>query len=266
MIVARVPQGLRVVLQTDHQDQCRLLANAWGGAGIARPDPWDPVLVATGLHDEGWREWESAPRVLADGYPQGFSQMDHADHTAIHTTSIAAAFRRDARVGLLVSMHGVGLSMRRLGLDGSVGGDSMRPSVANEFVRDQAVVQRNARRDVGEGAELAGWAWASYRLLQAWDLLSLYLTWTGLAGGEQWMLRRVPRCAGDDQGVTISVTPVDDVTCAVDPWPFVGDRVEAPVRARMIPDQPYENHLALRATLGSAPWQVVAYRVVPLTP
>lgn len=266
MIVARVPQGLRVVLQTDHQDQCRLLANAWGGQGITRPDPWDPILVATSLHDEGWRDWESAPRVLGDGHPQGFAQMDHADHAAIHTRSIAAAFQRDRRVGLLVSMHGVGLSLRRLGLDGSAGDGSRPPLVANEFVRDQAVVQRTARRDVGEGAQLAGWAWASYRLLQAWDLLSLYLTWTGLAGGEQWMLRRVPRFTGDDQGITISVTAVDDVTCAVDPWPFVGDLVEAPVRARMIPDQPYEDHLALRATLGSAPWQVVAYRVVPLTP
>jgi len=263
VIIARVPEGLRVVLQTDHQDQCRLMADEWGNADFARPHPWAPVVRAAGCHDEGWREWEATPRVLPAGEPQGFAQMEPEQHAAIHRRSIATAMSLDPRTGLLVSMHGAGLSLRRLGLDGRMPHVADRPDPIRDLIHDQAVLQRRVRAGVGEGTAIAGWSWDCYRLLQAWDLLSLYLTWRGLVGGDSWTLRRVPRSIGDEAGVDLAVTPVDDMTCALDPWPFRRARIEAPVRGRIIPDRPYDDHDALRAALEDAPWRVVEHRVVP---
>ena len=58
MITARVPEGIRVVMQTDHQSQCGLLAGAWGNAQFLRPGPWGPVASAAEGHGEGWRQGE----------------------------------------------------------------------------------------------------------------------------------------------------------------------------------------------------------------
>lgn len=264
MIVTRADGRLRLVAQVAHQEQCGLLAGAWGNDAFACPEPWDPVVEATAWHDEGWREWERHPQVLADGAPQGFSAMEVGEHVAIHRASAAAAAQRGDRVELLVGMHGAGLVMRRLGLDGEVAALADRPGPARALVRDRAASGRVLRARIGEGPDLAGWAWASYRILQAIDLLSLYLTWRGLAGGEHWTLRRVPRRPGDERGVDLAVRPDPGdhpLACVIDPWPFARDEVAAPVEARFIDDRPYRDAGDLAAALAAAPPEVLAMSV-----
>ena len=277
MIVARAAGRLRIVAQVAHQEQCGVLAAAWGNDAFARPEPWDPVVEATTWHDEGWREWERHPQVLPDGEPQGFSAMEIGEHVAIHRASAAAAAARGDRVELLVGMHGAGLVMRRLGLDGEVVALGDRPEPARALVLDRAASGRALRARIGEGPDVAGWAWASYRILQAIDLLSLYLTWRGLAAGEQWTLRRVPRRPGDERGVDIAVRPAGvsarhalasaasrgaspgdaPLSCVLDPWPFAPDEVWAPVEARFIEDRPYRDAGDLADALAASPAEVL---------
>ena len=267
MIVTRVDGGLRLVTQVAHQDQCGILAAAWGNSAFARPDPWEPVVDACAWHDEGWRAWECAPGVLPEGDPQGFTSMDIAEHVAIHRASAAAAGAHGDRVEMLVGMHVAGLVMRRLGLDGEAATLGDRPGPARDLVVERARAARALRSRMGEGAGLAGWAWSAYRILQAIDLLSLYLTWRGLAAGEQWTLRRVPRCAGDERGVDIAVRPGapgpegDPPACLLDPWPFGMDDVAAPVEARVIEDRPYRDAEDLAGALDAAPAMVLAMSV-----
>jgi hypothetical protein len=263
MIVTAVPGGLQVVMQVAHQRQCGTLAAAWGNPAFVRPEPWDPVVTACALHDEGWRAWEAAPGVLPDGRPRGFTEMDIADHVAIHRASAAAAATRGDQVALLVGMHGAGLVMRRLGLDGAVPPLSDRPAPVRALVADWSAAARGRRRRVGEGADQAQWSWAAYRILQAIDLLSLYLTWKGLASRDVWTLPRVPRVPGDERGAPLAVTPVDEVTCALDPWPFARDRVDAPVASRIIDDRPYSDAPSLAAALGRARERTLSMAVVP---
>jgi hypothetical protein len=263
MIVTGVDGALRVVMQVDHQEQCGVLAEAWGNDLFARPEPWSAVVTATAWHDEGWREWEREPGVLPDGRPRGFTDMAVDEHVAIHRASAAAAAARGDHVALLVGMHGAGLVMRRLGLDGSLQPLADRPVPVRTLVSDWARTARTQRGDLGEGTAIAGWSWAAYRILQAIDLLSLYLTWRGLASGEKWTLPRVPRVPGDEAGTALTVTAVDAVTCALDPWPFAVDRVDAPVASRIIDDRPYPDPGALAAALAAAPRHVVPMVVVP---
>ncbi|MFM8827766.1 MAG: DUF3891 family protein [Actinomycetota bacterium] len=267
MIVARTAGRLRLVTQVAHQVQCGLLVAPWGNDEFARPEPWAPVVEATAWHDEGWREWEAHPQVLPDGEPLGFVAMELGDHVAIHRASAAAAATRGDRVELLVGMHGAGLVMRRLGLDGEVERLDDRPEPARDLVIDRARAGRALRSGLGEGADLAGWTWSAYRILQAIDLLSLYLTWRGLAGGEEWSRRRVPRCPGDECGVDIAVRPAPPdgpaphdeaaLACMLDPWPFATDLVQAPVEARFIDDRPYRDADELADALASASVEVL---------
>jgi hypothetical protein len=241
-----------MVTQVDHQEQCGRLMSAWGNEAFARTEWWEQVVEAAARHDEGWRAWEDHPQVMPDGAPRGFVSMEPAAHVAIHRASAAAAETCGDRVGLLVGMHGAGLVMRRLGIDDGMPVLDERPEPMRLLVMDHAVAARARRSRLGEGMGLAEWAWTAYRVLQAIDLLSLYLTWRGLAAEESWSLRRVPRVPGDERGVDIAVTPVVGFTCALEPWPFADDRVDAPVRARVIEDRRYANDADLAAALAAA--------------
>ena len=259
MIVSRRPEGLLLVRQVDHQEQCGAMAEAWGNAEFARPEPWDPLVVAAAVHDEGWRAWEASPQVGEGGAPVDFPQIDRPTHVALYREGIEGAIARDPRAGLVVSMHGRGLYEGRLGLDpGPPTPRADRPPAVQAFLAEQDGVQDDLRRRIGGGSALDAWAWAGYRLLQTWDVLSLHLTWRAQAGGRETTLPQVPRAVGDP-GVTLTLRPVDALAATCDPWPFSGDRVALPVAARVVEDRPYASDADLQGALRASPWETRAY-------
>ena len=264
MIVSRRPEGLMLVRQVDHQEHCADMARAWGNADFARPEPFEPVLTAAALHDEGWRSWEEAPRV-AEGAPVDFPHIDRTTHVALYRSGIATATARDRRAGLLVSMHGQGLYEGRGGLDpGPAPRREDREPAVQAFLAEQDGLQDGLRRRIGAGADLDAWAWAAYRLLQTWDALSLYLTWRSLAAGRDSVLPQVPRAVGDP-GVELRLSPDGPLACTCDPWPFAGDGLELPVAARVVEARAYTSDADFQGTLREAPWVRRAFVVRPVS-
>lgn len=262
MIVTTLPEGEVLVRQVDHQEQCALMAGGWGNAAFRRPSAHDALVAAAGCHDEGWREWEAAPQVGPDGRPVDFPDIDRGEHVELYSAGIEAACRLGDRVGLLVSMHGAGLYRNRLGLDSPVQARAHRPQEVARFLEQEDVRQARLRARLGDGAPLERWAWAAYRLLQAWDLLSLALVWGRLAGRDV-VLRRVPRDEEDTEGVDLTVRPAGRWRATIDPWPFAGDRLDLPVRARIIPPAPYAGAADLAAALAAAPWTELPVVILP---
>jgi uncharacterized protein DUF3891 len=258
MIVS--PRGGRIltVRQVDHQEQCRLMADAWGGDGFARIGPWEPVAVAAGCHDEGWREFDDAPEAGADGAPLDFPDLDRARHVALYARGIDAACARDPRAGLLVSMHGQGLHEERLGLDGAPRPRDRQEPAVRRFLEDQEALQERLRDAIADPA-LPAWAWDGYRVLQAVDVLSLYLLWYGLPRGATGTLAQVPRFPGDG-GIDIAVVPDGPDACVLTPYPFAEPEVAFPVAARWIPNRRYTGDDDLRAELGRASRELVEVR------
>jgi len=262
VIVSRRPEGLVLVRQVDHQEQCALMARAWGNAAFARIEPFAPIAAAAACHDEGWRGWEEAPGVR-DGAPVDFTEIDRPTHVALYREGIAAARARDRRTGLLVSMHGQRLYEGRGGLDpGPPPPRSGREQVVRAFLEEQDGVQRDLRSALGGGTVLEAWASAGYRLLQTWDALSIHLTWRGLLAGRDLVLPQVPREAGDP-GLDLRVSPDGPMACILSPWPFSGEEVALPVRARAVEDRPYASDLDLEESLERAAWFTLAFRVRP---
>lgn len=261
MIVTRVEAGLRLVRQVDHQDQCALVADAWGNSEFERPAHFDAIRLAAAIHDEGWREWEGTPDITRDGIPVDFPQIDRPTHLALYRRAIERACALDPRAGLLVSLHGRGLYEKRLGLDGAPTTLNLRTPAEREFILREVDRQEELARVLGMDTPLNEWSWAAYRLLQAWDQLSLYLVWTGLASGEGSALIRVPRTTDDRDGLSVVLTPVDGFSCTIHPWPFSSKTVVVPVACRMIKDRSYRDREDLTATLNAATWETVRFTV-----
>lgn len=263
MIVSRRPGGLLLVRQVDHQDQCGLMAAAWGNEAFARPEPYGPVALAAAVHDEGWRAWEAAPEVGADGLPVNFSDIDRPVHVALYAEGIDAAAARDPAAGLLVSLHGQGLYEGRRGLDrGPPTPRADREPAVRAFLDAQDGVQVRLRAALDDGPALDEWAWAGYRLLQTWDVLSLFLTWGTLWERGAISLPQVPRRTGDP-GVelAVGVAGEGEATCA--PWPFAADAVDLPVAARRVPARRYASAADLAEALAGAEPAELALRLRP---
>ena len=264
MIVSAGDGGWTLVRQVDHQDQCAAMARAWGGGGFAPLAHHGSVVAAAAMHDEGWRSWEHRPEVDGDGRPVDFPDIDRAVHVALYRAGIDAACARDPRAGLLVSMHGAGLYRGRLGLDHVVQGSGARPPEVEAFLAHEDRRQERLRAALGgEGPGERAWAWAAYRQLQAWDLLSLALLWGRLADRDRIVLRRVPRDADDDAGVDIIVRPEGIGRARLSPWPFPGDSLSLPVAGRRIGPGPFTRHGDLAAALDAAPWDTIDAEVRP---
>jgi hypothetical protein len=247
-------------MQVDHQEQCAAAARAWGNATFPRLNPWEPVVRAAGIHDEGWRDWEAAPEIDGAGRPVDFPQLDRERHMDLYRNGIAAAFAAGPLVGLLVSMHGEGLYRSRPGLVGPGGSSDDLSDAGRAFAEDQRALQERTLAQLGADT-WSRWARDAHRLIQTWDALSLYLTWRGLRDGSEGRLRAVPTGRGGEF-VELVLTPQDDLTATCDPFPFAGEQAVLPVMARIVPDRAFASDDDLRAALAVAPVEERSYRVV----
>jgi hypothetical protein len=263
MIIGRTAAGLSVVLQVDHQEQCAAAARAWGNAAFARLEPWEPIVRAAAVHDEGWRTWEGAPEIDDAGRPVDFPQIDRGRHIALYRGGIAAAYAEGPLIGLLVSMHGEGLYRSRPGVDGPGGSGENLSDAGRAFADEQRDHQARTLSSLGEEA-WSEWATRAQRLIQTWDALSLYLTWRGLPDGREGRLRAVP-VGPEGPCVELALRPRDELTVACDPYPFAASPATLPVTVRTIPDRLYANHADLRRALAAAAVEQSAYRVVRAT-
>jgi hypothetical protein len=218
MLVRDLGSEWQIVLQPEHADLCAGFARAW-----AEPSPRHASLViATERHDDGWAVWEQSPLVDADGVPVNFLDVQIPAHLAFYRACIAAVGNEDAYAGLLVSMHGAGIYRQRYGSDPGLKlthADEVRDLV-EAFVEEQESGFEERMTAAGVDDERR---WDDYRLLQVYDLLSLYFCLRDLEGGE----------AAEVAGYALE--PVGPWRVRIDPYPFVDEPAHFALRRRLVP-------------------------------
>src|SRR3970040_788649 len=63
MIRRDVKEGWVLINQHDHAELSGEIMRFWGNKEFSRPEPYDEVLFAIRGHDNGWKEWDSSPRI-----------------------------------------------------------------------------------------------------------------------------------------------------------------------------------------------------------
>ena len=263
MIVSPRPGGLLLVRQVDHQDQCGLMADAWGNERFGRRSPTGRSRSPPGSTTRAGA-LGAGPGGRARRGPVNFSAIDRPTHVALYREGIAAAAARDPRAGLLVSLHGQGLYEGRRGLDpGPATPRAEREPEVQAFLAEQDDVQEALRARIGAAPGARGVGVGGYRLLQTWDVMSLFLTWATLWDRGRLTLPQVPRAAPATPASSSRWRPAAGaVVC--DPWPFAEGAVELPVEARTVPDRRYASSAGdLAAELSRAAWVTREFRLRP---
>jgi hypothetical protein len=261
MLIAEDADQYRIIGQTEHANQVGRIADHWGNDTFDVPPPRVPTITAAYTHDNGWWEWDLAPE-LRDGDPVNLLEVAKSEWTAFYDRGIDNAVSIDRYAGLLVSMHGAGVRRQRYGTQPELPSftDEYADFIADEERRQRQLVaemrdseqygdhvgESTARslRTVHEAGSLDGGPvalWQQYKLLQAWDRLSLYCCLDEELTAET--ITPVP--SGPDADVELSLDPVDETTVRIDPYPFETSPLSVPVRCRTIPRQAYDDRSEL---------------------
>jgi hypothetical protein len=257
MLVRDAGDAWQIVLQTDHADVSAQLADAWGGPGFARPEPYDALVRAARRHDDGWATWEQQPRLDAAGAPQSFVTVPAPVHLAFYRAGVECIADEDPRAGLLVSMHMSGLYRERYGVMPTP------PRQLGEDVRDlvDAFVEQEEDRQVALRRMLEAdesWRWTSYALLQVFDVVSLYFGLAHVEVGDAGACEGVPTADGRDP-VRIAIEPLGPWRVRFEPYPFLEDSVALTMRRRLVrkPKRGWPDDDAFRADLAATPVETV---------
>lgn len=262
MIVQERDEGLLCVRQTDHALLSGAFAAAWGNEVFPVPQRRDSVLVAAARHDDGWAQWELAPRVRPEGDPVDFIRIPVAEHVELYRRGIDLVQAEDPYAGLIASMHGERLYTRPFhpGMDPRIdhlGGrdlDLARAYVEGERHRQQTL---RTETDADEGAIEETW-----RLLQVWDRLSLLVCMRSLDTADEQTMPPARTSEGSDARIVCHVTGAG--TLALDPYPFTDAPVSFELAALRLEGTSWPDDASFRRAYRAASPQVIGFSCRPL--
>jgi hypothetical protein len=289
MLVSRRGRELLLIEQNEHGRVSGEICAHWGNGVFTRPARPESAQIAAATHDDGWREADDAPLFNRDeGRPLHFLEIDMQDHVPLYRRGVERVYRSDLYAGLLVSMHWTGLYRRRWGLQGGGVFVHGRGATPAERLQDEAVdeqerawitVKRELVGDVRR-SDFEADLWHNYELLQAFDLLSLYLCMANLTRADTEprpvpetlraieqepgprVVESVATRTGGDRS-SLLLTPAPDDVVIVDPYPFDSPSIDLTVTGRAVPDRRYESEDDVRAALADSAEVVLRRRLVP---
>src|ERR1700733_14044754 len=218
MIVREGTGGeLILIAQTDHAKVSGQCAAHWGNETFARPHPNQSVVRAAMFHDSGWYDYEASPSIAPDnGKPFNFMQVPWGrPQRQAFEGAIEWMTRIDPYSGLLLSKHRTGLQRGRYG------------KVAHPtFFNTQNLPEDNenflARNEEAQAAQLRNYDesefWTNYQLLQAFDLISLFLCNKDAVDD---YIEPVPTSyGGKSASAKLTLKTVEGTRIEIDPFPF----------------------------------------------
>jgi hypothetical protein len=284
MLVSRRDGYLLLVDQNEHGRLAGDIAARWGNDRFAQPARRDSTLIAAAMHDDGWREADAVPLFnLEEHRPLHFLEIDMSEHVPLYRRGVERVSERDPYAGLLVSMHWTGLYRGRWGLQSGgvfrAGEVSAATRLQDEAVEEQERRWIEIKRELafeGPRSDFEAALWNNYELLQAFDLLSLYLCTANLApapGARPQQLTSV--LGGIDQQpgprvisavplrpgarADLMLEPTGERGVIVEPFPFDQAPVELAASGRAIPDRRYESPDAVSDALKQAESRTLAF-------
>lgn len=278
MLVAETPDGYRFVTQPAHAALAGQFADHWGNEAFDRPEPLPSVAIAAHRHDDGWRDYDRQPHLHPDGTPVDFTELPPETWMDLYASGIDSVVGLDAYAGLLVSMHGAGLRRRRYGLSP---GWSDTPDAFVDFVETEEARQCRLAGDLravdrlseADGTLLStlhesgsppedadSRLWRNYRLLQAWDVLSLAFCTTVSPPGYDG-IEPVPTTPGESD-VTLTVEPLGGDRFRVEPYPFDLDPLAVSVPARWVRSDAFDDEASLLRAYYATGLERASYTLV----
>jgi hypothetical protein len=263
MIVREQPDGsLILIAQTDHAKLSGQCAAHWGNAMFARPQPYEAVVRAAMFHDSGWYDYEASPSIAPDtGKPLNFMQVAWGKpQRQAFEWAIDWMTGIDPYSGLLVSKHRTGLQRGRyekVGHPQFFNAQNLPDDNEDFLARNEA-----AQADQLRGRDEAEF-WTNYQLLQAFDLISLFLCNKDVVDD---YIEPVPTSYDGKLGpIRLTLKTVEGNRIEVDPFPFDTNPLRVQLIRRRIKQTTFADSAAFRAAYFRATPEAIDFTLCART-
>jgi hypothetical protein len=262
MIRIETDSGWTLVEHREHARLAGRLAEHWGNAEFAAPEPRADILEAVARHDDAWAARDASPVLTREGRPSAFSrelvgkysafeEIDLADYLAVRGRAAESVAADNPYAAVIISMHTVDLLTGRADLSG-LGGYEI--GLHRAFVERQRLWQGELARSLASRPETSEAA-APARLLRAFEFLqacdSLSLAVCVRFPGPIALRHRHPRRDGSLTG--LDCTPLGNDTYRVTPYPFDMDVLELEAPCRSVAGGLFCDEAAFRSAYAAAP-------------
>jgi hypothetical protein len=267
-----------LIAQHDHALIAGELAEQFGNAQFAAPDPRESTVRGVSLHDCGWPLHDDEPTLNKDGLPSDVFETTRPVAIKVWTASADRASAEDPYAGLLTSLHVLALSVfatsqtsfahEKFDMDNPQDRFAVVKFQQHEIARQEELRQRlglrTERPQHHSGLAKQGNQKAedqlqfNIRMLQAMDAISLAACCTTPPMQQTQDLFRRP--GGEKVKLSLGRSGNDVL---VDPWPFTAREIKLDIPATRVTGGPYENDERFRAVFASAPAEVIHARVLP---
>jgi hypothetical protein len=243
MIVQERGEELWVVRQTDHGLLAGFLARQWGNDLYRRPEGFESFCLAVREHDNGWGEWELAPRIdPKTRVPYTFMSIPTEEHVGLYQRGIERVVQVDRYAGLLVSLHCAGLYDRSKATIPGFSAKYVKSTesrAVSEFLQSLKLQQLRLKVDLRGNPATKG--------------LTLYVN---EEIPNQVNLNQDSREQGS---VDWELRPIGGNSVALAPYPFRKNPMPISILARRVPKRIYGDELDFQGTLASAPYFAVDF-------
>lgn len=261
MIIAENAEVYRMITQNDHGDLAGQFAPHWGNEQFARLEPYQAMVLAAEAHDNGWWDWDVCPSIDDQGAPIPFTRTPREFRSCFYGKGIDNVASRDPYAGLMVSMHGVGLTKKRYGTMPTM--VERQDEFSHKFVAERepkhehilATLRQNERYANASDRDTV---WVNYLMMQVFDRLSLFfcsnfdVTTVPATGahtpGKGYYgpsIKPTPVKLGQ-QECELQLNVVDRKTIIVAPYPFDQSPLRVSVRGKLIPHVTYKSQEEFR--------------------
>lgn len=245
MVVRDLKDGSSIVsTQEDHAELSAQFAAHWGNKDFAKLRPYESMVFATTYHDSGYREWEGNPPVNTEkGRPYGHREtipsFEKLELEA-YVKNVGWVRAHDPYAGLLVSMHRTGLWQNRYQTFTSPKGRLRERSPEVQTVKKNLEAKQEEEKIKlgGTNPKFTSELWFNFRMLQVYDLLSLYFCCDGHTADDRLKddtVAPVPVAYDSKEEVELRIVPMSANSVKIYPYPFDISPLKVSVRARIIP-------------------------------
>lgn len=261
MIVRYESDGTIVMItQNDHAQLSGLFAAHWGNDKFERPRPYASLVRAAMFHDRGWIRYETGPQLNPEtGKTPNYREVPN-DKMQLEAFEWAGDWLStiDPYAGLMITKHRSGLWQGRYGVITYPPAiqRGVLPARIQEFIAKSENKQKTTA-DKFDSKELA----INYNLLQVWDMMSLYICSTEVLKPDR--IEPVPVSYGAPPGVSMTLTPTDKQTIALDPYPFDQPSLTTNVIYRRLPQMKFKDSAELQTVYFKTAPQVMPFKLMP---
>jgi hypothetical protein len=261
MIVRYESDGSIVMItQNDHAQVAGLFAAHWGNDKFEKPRPYASMVRATMFHDRGWIRYETSPQLnLETGKTPSYRDVPN-DQAQLEAFEWAGDWMGgiDPYAGLLVAKHRTGLWQGRYGAitQPPAPQRGQRPPQVDAIIARSEAKQKVVAQTLSHD-EIA----INYNLLQVWDLMSLYVCSTEVLKSDS--IAPVPLSYSSPAYVTLTLTPLDNKTVAIDPYPFDQPSLAASLIFRRLTQTKFKDSAELQDAYFKTAPQIATIRLVP---